>query len=99
MGDHGIAGKVELQWNDPVEWSAVDTYQLFTFFDAGRVWNKDATTSAQKKDTATSTGLGIRTEFADDINADFAVAFPLNRDVQTQRDDDARFYFSLTKSF
>lgn len=99
VGDDGISGKIELQWNDPIQWSAVDTYQVFTFFDAGRVWNKDATTSSEKRNTATSTGLGIRTEFMDDINADFAVAFPLNRDVETQRDDDARFYFSLTKGF
>ncbi len=99
IGDKGIAGKVELQWNDPVEWSAVDGYQLFTFFDAGRVWNEDATTNDQKRESATSTGFGIRTEFMDDVNADFAVAFPLNRDVDTQGDDDARLYFSLTKGF
>ena len=99
VGDEGIAGKVEVQWNQPVQWNLVEDYQVFGFYDAGRVWNDDPTTAAQKKDTATSTGFGIRTEFAEDVNADLTVAIPLNRDVETQRDRDPRVYFSLTKQF
>ncbi len=99
VGEKGIAGKVEVQWNEPVEFNIVPDYQLFGFFDTGRVWNDDPTTNAQKRDSISSTGFGIRTEFDHDINADFAVALPLTRDVGTQNDKDARFYFSLTKGF
>lgn len=99
VGEDGIAGKVEVQWNKPVEWSLVQDYQVFGFFDAGRVWNDDPTTAAQKKETLTSTGFGLRTEFMDNVNADLTVAFPLNRDVETQRDRDPRVYFSLTRGF
>ena len=37
--DNGMAGKVELQWDKPWEWNFVESYQLYTFFDAGKVWN------------------------------------------------------------
>lgn len=99
IGDEGISGKVELQWNKPYQWDFVQDYQLFSFFDAGRVWNKDATTSANKKETATSAGVGIRAEFMEETNVGFSVAFPLNRDVEAEGDDDPRVYFNLSRSF
>lgn len=99
IGDEGIAGKVELQWNQPYPWNFVQDYQLYSFFDAGRVWNDDATTSSQKKDTITSAGFGIRADFMEQTEAGFGVAFPLNRDVQTQNDDDPRVYMNLSRRF
>ena len=49
-GDQGLSGKVELQWKEPValDKSFVESYQLFGFYDIGRVWNDDATTPSQK---------------------------------------------------
>ena len=86
IGDDGVAGKVELQWNQPYPWDLVDDYQVYSFFDVGRIWNQDATTSALKSDTISSAGLGLRADVVQDIQAGLAVAFPLNRDVETQRD-------------
>jgi hemolysin activation/secretion protein len=99
IGDEGIAGTMELQWNTPYQSSFAQDYQLFSFIDAGRVWNDDATTSSTKSDTATSVGLGVRAEFKNDTKAGLSVAFPLNRDVATQGDGDPRVYFSLSRSF
>jgi hemolysin activation/secretion protein len=99
VGDEGVAAKVEVQWNKPVQWNLVQDYEVFGFFDAGKVWNKDATTADLKDESATSTGFGLRTEFMDKVNADVTVAFPLNRDIATQNDDDPRVYFSVTKQF
>jgi hemolysin activation/secretion protein len=99
IGDEGIAGKLELQWNKPVEWSLVQDYQLFGFFDAGRIWNDDATSNNTERDTITSAGFGLRTEFMEETEADLTVAFPLNRDVQTQQDKDPRVYFGLSRKF
>lgn len=99
IGDSGISGKIELQWNTPYQVDLFESYQLFSFFDAGRIWNDDATSSSTKTDTVTSAGFGIRADFTADIAAGFTVAVPLNRDVQTQRDDDPRVYFSLSKTF
>ncbi len=99
IGDEGVAGKVEVQWNNPYDTDIFKDYQLFGFYDVGRTWNKDATTSAQKKDIIASTGFGVRAEFLNDIKADLFVALPLNRNVQTQGDQGARIYFKASRSF
>lgn len=101
VGDEGMAGKVELQWNNPWDYESqwVNKVQLYSFFDAGRIWNDDATTSATKSDTLTSAGLGTRIKLTGDVDTGLAVAFPLNRDVQTQGDKDPKVYFNLNKRF
>ena len=98
VGDDGVSGKLEVQWNEPHPLSWMEDYQLFGFYDIGKVWNDDATTTDDDESLA-STGVGIRADFQNDIQAGMAVAFPLTRDVQTQRDDDPRFYFNLNRRF
>lgn len=99
IGDDGIAGKVELQWTEPAAIDLLDTYYVFGFYDAGRVWNKGATTSSEKRDTVTSAGLGVSADFTKDTTLDMMLAFPLNRDVETQNDRDPRFYMGLRHRF
>lgn len=104
-GDHGISGKVELQWNDPYKFDTnfLESYQLFGFWDIGRVWNEDATTSLQKRDSVASVGTGLRFDLPNDIDAGFAVAVPLTRRVATQDRDngdrDVKLYFNVSKKF
>jgi hemolysin activation/secretion protein len=100
-GDEGISGRVELQWKDPValDRKYVDTYQLYSFYDIGRVWNDDATTSSQKRDSLASVGGGVRFDLPQEFDAGFAVAFPLTREPQTANDYDPKFYFNLSKKF
>ncbi len=106
VGDQGISGKVELQWNTPYRFDTtfIENYQLFGFYDIGRVWNDDATTSTQKRDSIASAGAGVRLDLPYEVDADLAVAFPLTRQVQTQsrgtnHERDTKFYFSLRKKF
>ena len=96
VGDDGIAGKVEVRWKTPIKPVPV---QLFGFLDSGRVWNKDATTSATKRDSVTSTGAGVRLDLPLDIDAEFVAAKPLSREKQTEGDKDTQFLFSMTKKF
>ncbi len=100
IGDDGVAGKLELQWRNPTEpsWQYLEEYHLFGFYDAGVVWEQDATTSNLGRDTITSAGFGVRAEFTG-AEADVTLAFPLNRSVQTQGDEDARLFVSLLKRF
>ncbi len=104
-GDHGISGKVELQWNDPVKFDTnfLESYQLFGFWDIGRVWNEDFTTSAQKRDSVASVGAGVRFDLPYDVDAGFAIAVPMTRRVATQDRDggdrDPKVYFNLSKRF
>lgn len=104
-GDEGVSGRAELQWKEPIKptFTFMDSYQLYGFYDIGRVWNTDATTNSQKRDSLAAVGGGIRFDLKYDLNADLAVAFPLTRPVQTQsgndHERDTKFYFSLTKKF
>lgn len=99
VGDDGVAGKIELQWDKPYRWDFMPNYQLFGFYDAGTVWNQDATTSNLKQETRTSAGFGIRTDFTDTVKGGAAVAFPLNHDIQTENDNNPRVYLNLSKTF
>lgn len=99
VGENGIAGKVEVQWNKPKPIPYIHDYQLFAFFDAGRVWNTDATTSAGKRESISSTGFGFRADITEDTEAGFGVAFPLTRNVDVTDDRDPRYYFNVTHKF
>lgn len=99
VGDQGFAGKVEVQWKEPVQLDIFQNYQLYGFFDAGRTFNEDASINSQVTDTLTSTGLGMRADFMKDTKMGLSVAVPLNRDVETQQDQGPRVYFNLSRSF
>ncbi len=101
-GDRGVSARAELQWDEPLKFDSknfVEDYQLFGFYDIGRVWNEDATTSTQKRDSIASVGGGVRFDLPYQIDADLAVAFPMTRVVATQKDRDPKFYFSVSKRF
>jgi len=99
LGDDGIAGKVELQWNAHMFDEHITSLQFFTFYDVGEVWNKDATTSADKRDSIASAGLGARARLTPSVNADITWAKPLTRDVATNADTNSRWFASLTTRF
>jgi len=101
VGDHGISGQAELQWNNPItlDMPAVERLQLYTFLDAGRVWNEDATTAADERASLVSTGVGARVNLAHDVQAGIGVAFPLTRRVESEDDRDPRLYLNFSKKF
>jgi hemolysin activation/secretion protein len=99
VGDDGISGKIELQWNEPYHVELLQTYQLYSFFDAGHIWNGDAAVPSQETETATSAGFGIRGNFNPMTSAGIMVAVPLNRDVATMDDQDPRWFFNLSQRF
>lgn len=99
IGDSGYAGTIELQWNNPVYVDENVDYQLYGFFDAGRVFDRDTAIQSLETETLTSTGVGVRSDFASGMSAGAMVAFPLNQVPQTQNDKDPRFYFNFSQSF
>ena len=99
VGDEGFAGKVELQWRTPYQIPVFDSYQLYGFYDYGRVWNDDATTKDLERESLASAGIGISGTINEKTSLGMILAYPLTREVQTQRDDSPRFYFSLSRKF
>ncbi len=97
VGDDGVAGKVELQWNSAYQSNWMSSPQVFGFWDIGKVWNDNAVVN--DVESAASAGLGFRADFVYDVSTEFYVAVPLTHDVEAERDDDARFYLSVMKRF
>ncbi len=99
VGEDGISGKLELQWNEPKKIQYIDDYQLFSFYDIGRVWNQDATTSAGKSESIASIGLGARADITKATKASFGVALPLTRKVDATNNNAYRLYFNISHKF
>lgn len=99
VGEDGFAGKAEIQWREPKSVQYIDSYQLYAFYDVGRVFNQDATTSAGKRDSLASTGFGVRADITPKMQAGVGVAFPLTREVDATNDRGPRYFFNLTHKF
>jgi hemolysin activation/secretion protein len=97
-GDSGLAARIELQYNDSLNEKWLSAYQLYTFYDIGRVWNRDiiaATENATR--SLSSVGVGSRFNLVDNLSGGVEVALPLTKTVSAFGDDgDApRFFMSL----
>lgn len=99
VGDKGVSGKLELQWNPAVAAPFVSSLQFYTFMDAGRVWNKDATTAADERISLVSTGIGFRTSLAWGTDVEMFMAMPMNRDVDSRDSQTPRTAFKLVQGF
>lgn len=99
IGDHGISGQVEAQYFHDGSFLNSDQWQSFLFYDAGRVWNIDAVNSDEKKNSITSAGIGVRTDWNNDISGELTLAVPLTRDVQSRTDKSPRVLFRVSKGF
>lgn len=109
LGDHGIAAKLELQYNPAWTAAALDlldvpldvlrSFQLYGFYDFGAVWQIHAA-----RQTAAAAGFGIRFGVTDWVTGYFEAAKPLTREVAAERakgEDGSRmrYFFSLATSF
>ncbi len=83
-GDHGLAGKVELRWGQVVGDPWFNAYQLYGFYDIGRVWIKNGGAFANNDSTLSSIGVGVRANFTRALSADLYVADPMIRKASNQ---------------
>jgi hemolysin activation/secretion protein len=100
-GDHGFAARTEVRFSDSLPESYGSMYQLYVFYDGGKVYNKDTLASEKKSESLVSTGVGARLSLAHDIYATAEVAKPLTREVAAEGDDgdNIRSFVSLTYSY
>jgi hemolysin activation/secretion protein len=98
-GDYGAAGKIELRYSHYMGAANFQGYQLYGFYDIGKVWQRGASSANDK--SLSSTGLGIRTYFTPWLSGYVEGALPLSRDVANQgsHGEDPRVFFSLTASY
>lgn len=73
-GDNGLAGSLELRFDQKLNFHYWTGYQLYAFGDAGAVWNYGYRLSEGL--SLTSAGAGVRFFLPDDFQADLGVALP-----------------------
>jgi hemolysin activation/secretion protein len=93
-GDNGIAGSLELRFDQKLGWRYLTGYQLYSFVDAGAAWNDGF--SYNDGLALTSVGGGVRLFMWDDFKADVGVAFPLSYRAPDNSARTARVMFSLS---
>lgn len=98
-GDHGLAGRLELQYskNRPEEFFSA--YQLYGFYDIGRVWNRNIIVGTEAGHASlASAGLGSRFNITEAMTGGLEFAVPLTREVAangTPDGDQPRIFFNL----
>lgn len=93
-GDSGIAGSVELRFDQETKLPLLKGYQLYGFLDGGRVWDLGAEAAS-----LSSAGAGIRLYLPELLQAGVEVAVPLTYRAAGNPDRDARAFFFVAKSF
>lgn len=98
-GDKGYAGLLELRYSNAVASNWLQSYQLYTFVDYGKVKNINPVVGEVEEDSLTSTGVGVRYNLNYDLSGYLEIDKPLNKQVNAEGDDDTRVFMTLTKRF
>jgi hemolysin activation/secretion protein len=99
VGDHGLGGRLELQWTpDFAEFGVIRGVQFYGYYDLGRVWRIDGNPGGLPQSLA-SAGGGARLSIAGGIAANAEITQPLTLNPATEGNRDPRFFFSVTKQF
>ncbi len=96
-GDNGIAGSLELRFDQKLAFKYLTGYQLYGFVDSGLAWN-DGFRPADGI-ALTSAGGGVRFFLGGDLQADFGVAVPLGYRAPDNWSRHPRFLFTLSSAF
>lgn len=103
-GDKGVAGKVELQYNQQLKPIASEL-QYYGFYDVGVVGNALDEVGVPSSQSLASAGGGVRYDLPYGFSGLFEVAKPLTKAVETEvirgnsNPKRANAYFAITKRF
>jgi hemolysin activation/secretion protein len=100
-GDDGLAGKLELRYSQAVGDPYLAAYQLYGYYDIGRVWEIDNTPGTNDKKSLASLGMGVRTTFTDNVMGSLELAIPMTAPITSEgpRDYGPRIFVSLTAKY
>lgn len=84
VGDSGVAGKAELRMNVSPNLPVFKQIQFYTFYDAGKMWNRVKLPETKTDFSGASTGAGFRAAVIPHINAEAYLAKPLTAPNATQ---------------
>lgn len=81
LGDKGAAGSLELRYDQAVGRFLINTLQFYTFYDGGILWNYKFIGGVPRKQSGTSTGLGVRFFMTKYISGNFMWTQTLTKPV------------------
>ncbi|MGY3034580.1 hemolysin activation/secretion protein [Bradyrhizobium sp. USDA 4354] len=96
-GDNGLAGTLELRFDQKLNFRYWTGYQLYVFGDAGAVWNDGYRLSDGL--SLTSAGAGVRFFLPYDLQADLGVAVPLSYRAPDNERRNPRLLLTLSSAF
>lgn len=105
VGDHGLAGRLELPYLVDVGQPFLEAAQIDRFGDVGRIWNRDAAPGEVERMSLASTGGGVRFNVTEWLSGGVEVAVPLKGEVAAEElnedgsGDDFRVFGSLATTF
>lgn len=102
LGDSGLAGKIEVRYDDIVEEPFLESYQLFGSFDIGEVWTRGTAAGSDLGSMSmASVGVGTRVRFTDWLSSTLEFNSPIVKPKGDQTDfrHNPRIYFSMTARF
>ena len=95
-GDDGLAGRIELRLDfDEVLSQPTELFQVFTYYDIGKVWNRRAVVGQSSGESLASAGVGVRFAVTDWLSGSLEAGKPLTRRVEAEGDREWRGFFSL----
>ncbi|WP_458757737.1 ShlB/FhaC/HecB family hemolysin secretion/activation protein [Afipia sp. TerB] len=95
-GDNGIAGSVELRFDQKLNYQYLTGLQLYSFVDTGLVWWDGVRPSDGT--SLISAGGGVRLQLGGDLRADFGVAVPIGYRAPDNLARHPRFLFTLSSA-
>jgi len=95
-GDNGMAGTLELRFDQRLNSRYLTGYQLYSFVDSGVAWNSGF--NYTQGISLVSVGGGVRFFLSNNTQADLAVAVPLSYRSPDNPGRDLRVLFSLTSA-
>jgi hemolysin activation/secretion protein len=96
-GDNGVAGSLELRFDQKLNYKYWTGFQLYSFVDSGLVWWDGLRPSDGT--ALTSAGGGVRLFLGGDLQADLGVAVPLGYRAPDNWARHPRFLFTLSNAF
>jgi hemolysin activation/secretion protein len=96
-GDNGVAGSLELRFDQKLNFQYWTGFQIYGFVDSGLVWWDGLRPSDGT--ALTSAGGGVRLFLGGDLQADLGVAVPLGYRAPDNWARHPRFLFTLSNAF
>jgi hemolysin activation/secretion protein len=99
VGDDGFGASIEVRWNPDDSDALFEDYEIYGFYDFGKIWNQSTDVDVLEDISIASVGIGTRIDFTSNVNGELIFAYPLTKEVSVYDSADSKLLFSLGASF